>query len=127
MPKSIAFIDIEVGCNDDKILDLGAIRNDRNTFHSASVKGFFEYAGFLPYKSNVEQLIASEFSGSDDCYSITPRWLSKNYPKIENVIKFMCNTPCKAGCSYCSEVQKFLAISHTAILSPVNVAICEES
>ena len=241
MPKSIAFIDIEVGVNDDKILDLGAIRNDRNTFHCASVKGFcdfisgaeflcghnivhhdmkylkphigsgitekyidtlylspllfprrpyhallkddklqtdelnnplndalkaeklfydevnaffelsperkqifccllyqfeefkgfFEYVGFLPYKSNVEQLIASEFSGkicagaevpllikhypvelayalaligSDDCYSITPRWLSKNYPKIENVIKFMCNTPCEIGCSYCSEV-----------------------
>jgi len=93
-------------------------------------KGFFDYVNFVPNISNVEKLIASEFNGkicsnadlilltkhypvelayalaligTDDYYSITPRWLLMNYPKIENVIKFLRNTPCKAGCKYCSE------------------------
>jgi len=52
----------------------------------------------------VELAYALALIGSDDCYSITPRWLLKNYPKIENVIKFLCNTPCEAGCSYCLQV-----------------------
>lgn len=92
-------------------------------------QGFFEYVDFAP-KSDVEKLIASEFDGkicsmadvtllikhypvelayalaligSDDYHSITPRWLLKNYPKIENVIKFLRNTPCDSRCSYCSD------------------------
>jgi len=241
MAKSIVFIDSEVGVDDKKIHDLGAVRSDRSTFHSASVrdfcafisgteflcghnifhhdmvfikphisggitdkyidtlylspllfpkrpyhallkddklqsdelnnplndaqkaeklfydevnafntlssqmkqiyccllyqfeefKSFFDYINFVPYGSNVEKLIAIEFKGkicsnadisllikhypvelayalaligSDDYHSITPLWLLKNYPKIENVIKFLRNTPCDAGCSYCSEV-----------------------
>ena len=76
-------------------------------------QGFFEFINFVPYQSNVEKLITSEFSGkiclnadvpllikhypvelayalaligSDDYHSITPRWLLNHYPKIENVI-----------------------------------------
>jgi len=241
MKKSIVFIDCEVGEDNKKIHDLGAVRSDRTTFHSASMQdfcvyiseseylcghnivhhdmkyikphissgvsnkyidtlylspllfpkkpyhallkddklqsdelnnplndaqkaeklfydevnvfhalssqrkqiyccllyqfeefqGFFEYVNFIPYRSNIEKLIASEFNGkicsnadihllikhypvelayalaligSDDYHSITPRWLLKNYPKIENVIKFLCNTPCDTRCSYCSDV-----------------------
>lgn len=241
MAKSIVFIDSEVGVDDKKIHDLGAVRSDRSTFHSASVqdfcafisgteflcghniihhdmvfikpyisggiadkyidtlylspllfpkrpyhallkddklqsdelnnplndaqkaeklfydevnafntlssqmkqiyccllyqfeefKSFFDYINFVPYRSNVEKLVTTEFKGkicsyadisllikhypvelayalaligSDDYHSITPLWLLKNYPKIENVIKFLRNTPCDAGCSYCSEV-----------------------
>ena len=36
-----------------------------------------------------------------DSHSITPPWLLKNYPRIENVMKLLCNTPCKDGCPYC--------------------------
>ena len=241
MARSIAFIDSEVGSNDKKIHDLGAVRNDRATFHSASIQefskfiadveflcghniihhdmayirphladsfsakcidtlylspllfpkrpyhallkddklqvgelnnplndaqkaeklfydevnafhslssakkqiyccllyqfeefhGFFDYVNFVPYRSNVIKLIISEFHGkicananiavliknypaelayalalisSSDYRSITPRWLLKNYPKIENVIKYLCNTPCKESCEYCSSV-----------------------
>lgn len=92
-------------------------------------QGFFDYVNFVPYGSNVEKLIAAEFDGkicarvdvsllirhypvelaytlaligSDDYHSITPPWLLKNYPKIENVIKFLRNTPCGGGgCKYC--------------------------
>ncbi|MBP5759459.1 MAG: RecQ family ATP-dependent DNA helicase, partial [Bacteroidales bacterium] len=39
---------------------------------------------------------------ADDSYSVTPSWLRINYPQIENVIKFLCNTPChKTDCPYC--------------------------
>ncbi len=94
-------------------------------------KGFFDYVNFTPYNSKVERLIAMEFRGmicentnisalikqypvelsyalalisSKDYRSITPPWLLKNYPKIENIIKFLCNTPCKEKCSYCSDI-----------------------
>lgn len=94
-------------------------------------QGFFEYVNFVPYISNVENLIKNEFNGrmcsnadvtllvkhyplelaytlaligSDDYHSITPRWLLNNYPKIENVIKFLCNTRCDIECGYCSNM-----------------------
>ena len=221
MAKSIVFIDSEVGADDKKIYDLGAVRSDRATFHSASVRdfcafisatdficghnivhhdmvflqphisggitdkyidtlylspllfpkrpyhallkddklqsdelnnplndarkaaelfydevnafyalsscrkqifacllyqfeefrGFFDYVNFKPYSSNATKLIAAEYDGqicsnadipllikhypvelayalaligTDDYHSITPPWLLRNYPRIEN-------------------------------------------
>ena len=90
--------------------------------------GFFEYLNFKPCNSNVQDLIRSAYAGkicekadilplirhypvelayalaligADDFYSITPPWLLRNYPKIENVIKYLRNTPCAEGCVYC--------------------------
>lgn len=37
-----------------------------------------------------------------DHYSITPPWVLKKYPEVENIIKVLCNTPCKDGCFYCN-------------------------
>lgn len=91
--------------------------------------GFFEYVNFKPYNSNIPNLIRSEFEGkicthadllplirhypvelayalalirTEDSYSITPPWLLHNFPKIENVIKYLRNTPCDDGCAYCN-------------------------
>lgn len=91
-------------------------------------QGFFQYLNFKPYEYNLPKLIRSEFSekicsnadlepfiryypvelayglaliGTDDHHSVTPSWLLKNYPKIENVIKCLRNTPCGSGCPYC--------------------------
>lgn len=91
-------------------------------------KGFFDYVNFVPYRSNIPKLIAEEYHGMicehadvevlirhypvelayslaligcDDYCSLTPPWLLKNYPKIENVIKYLRNTPCADGCAYC--------------------------
>lgn len=91
-------------------------------------KGFFDFVGFVPYRSNVEKLIREEYAGKIcenadialmirhypvelayslaligvvDYHSVTPPWLIKNYPKIDNVIRFLCNTPCKDRCAYC--------------------------
>lgn len=241
MAKSVAFIDSEVGVEDKKIYDLGAVRSDRSEFHGASVqefcafianadflcghnivhhdmkylvpylgerasapcidtlylspllfpkrpyhrllkddklqsdelnnplndakkaeklfydevsafqrlssankqifccllypfpefKGFFDYVNFVPYRSNVYRLIENEYAGKicenadvemliksypielayalaligcDDYHSVTPPWLQKNFPHLENIIKVLCNTPCKDGCEYCRSV-----------------------
>lgn len=91
--------------------------------------GFFDYIDCLPQKCNVKQLISEEFYGKicenadldvlikyypvelayslaligvNDYLSTTPPWLLYNYPKIENVIKFLCNTPCEKQCKYCN-------------------------
>lgn len=91
-------------------------------------KGFFDYVDFKPYEYKMPQMIRNEYQGKicanadieilvkhyprelayalaligcDDYCSTTPRWLLYNFPKIENVIKFLCNTPCDAGCDYC--------------------------
>lgn len=93
-------------------------------------KGFFDYVEFRPFKYNLIKLIQTEFHNkicehvdlevlinyypielayvlalinSDDRYSITPPWLQYNFPKIDNVIKFLCNTPCEEKCEYCRE------------------------
>ena len=90
-------------------------------------QGFFKYINFKPYGLN-EYAIKSEFEGKicsnadigammkyypvelayalaiincDDKTSITPSWVLKNYPKVENVIKFLRHTPCESGCNYC--------------------------
>lgn len=37
---------------------------------------------------------------ADDMQSLTPAWVLRNYPKVNNVMAFLCNTPC-GGCDYC--------------------------
>lgn len=95
--------------------------------------GFFQYMGFRhmgfrPYPAKVAKLIHTEYEGricanadlqplirhypvelayalaligANDEHSITPPWLLKNYPKIENTIKYLRGTPCTSGCPYC--------------------------
>ena len=91
-------------------------------------QGFFDYVEFKPYAYKMPQMILEEYKdkicanadvdilvkhypkelayalaviGCDDYRSTTPPWLLYNFPKIENVIKFLCNTPCVDGCDYC--------------------------
>lgn len=92
-------------------------------------QGFFKYLGFSPY-SLTGTIIKAEFRGSlcananidvlvkaypvelayalaliasEDHHSITPPWVLKNYPKVENIIKFLRGTHCADGCDYCSD------------------------
>lgn len=93
-------------------------------------RGFFDYVGFQPYRSNVEKLIREVYAGkicenadvglmirhypvelayalaligAADYHSVTPPWLVKNYPNIDNVVKYLCHTPCQTGCAYCRD------------------------
>ena len=40
--------------------------------------------------------------GADDVFSITPAWVSRNYPHVVNVMNMLCNTSCGV-CDYCRE------------------------
>lgn len=43
MSKSVVFIDAEIGVDDHKIHDLGAMKDDRTYFHSASIRDFISF------------------------------------------------------------------------------------
>ena len=34
-------------------------------------------------------------------YSITPRWVSKNYPEVDRIMTVLRDNPCLEGCDYC--------------------------
>lgn len=91
-------------------------------------EGFFNWIGTTSSPSdNIGKLIREEFTGklcshanieavakhypielaytlavigADDLQSITPAWVLRNYPKVNNVMAFLCNTPCGV-CDYC--------------------------
>lgn len=97
-------------------------------YNQAEFQGFFDYIDFKPYSNGIDILIKNTFEGkicdnvnirglinshpielayslslisTSDLRSITPPWLLKNFPKIENVIKLLRNTPCNVRCAYC--------------------------
>ena len=99
-------------------------------YDKSEFKGFFDYVGFVSYRSNVPKLIRKEYDGkicananvelmvrhypvelayalaligAADYHSVTPPWLTRNYPKIDNVVKYLCHTPCQDGCAYCHD------------------------
>lgn len=39
----------------------------------------------------------------NDRFSITPHWVLKNYPEVEQFYFLLRNTPCITGCSYCNK------------------------
>lgn len=40
---------------------------------------------------------------TSDRYSVTPGWVMRNYPRMDNVMKLLRNTLCEEGCDYCSK------------------------
>lgn len=93
-------------------------------------KAFFRFIGFNTLCSNLEETIRTTFHG-DICeyanlskfigeypvelayslslinthsrYSITPPWVLKNYPHVEQVMFNLRNNPCLTGCIYCNK------------------------
>ena len=68
-----------------------------------------EFAGKLCTHANIEAVVkhypielafALAVIGADDLQSLTPAWVLRNYPKVNNVMAFLCNTPC-GECEYC--------------------------
>ena len=39
---------------------------------------------------------------SNDRYSITPRWVTLNFPEVERILFLLRNNPCLEGCNYCN-------------------------
>jgi ATP-dependent DNA helicase RecQ len=46
---------------------------------------------------------------SRDKHSITPPWVLKNFPKVEQVIFLLRNNPCVEGCNYCNQALNSVA------------------
>ena len=98
--------------------------------NSTTITSFIKQ-GFFPFKNkSVEDLIREEFLGricsnadleimlknhplelayalalinTNDGHSITPPWLNRNFPEIDNVLRLLCNKPCASGCRFCNE------------------------
>ena len=49
----------------------------------------------------VETAYALALIWADDDFSITPPWIVRTFPEIENVFKILRNTPCVSRCAYC--------------------------
>lgn len=55
-------------------------------------------------KHPVELAYALALISTNDSVSITPPWLLRNFPFIENVLTLLCNTPClDSECTYCQK------------------------
>ncbi len=52
-------------------------------------------------KAPVELAYTLSLIHVDDKSSVTPPWVIRNYPQIENVVKLLRATPCAKGCPYC--------------------------
>ncbi|MDR1409272.1 MAG: DEAD/DEAH box helicase, partial [Oscillospiraceae bacterium] len=91
--------------------------------------GFFRYLGIAP-RGDVEAKISVVFQGkicanadialfvrkapvelayalalihTEDRYSVTPDWVMRNYPRMDNVMKLLRNTPCAEECDFCNK------------------------
>ena len=54
-------------------------------------------------KSPIELAYTLALINADDKASITPPWVIRNYPRMDNVMKLLRGSPCKSGCAYCSQ------------------------
>ncbi|HLO91989.1 MAG TPA: RecQ family ATP-dependent DNA helicase [Lentimicrobium sp.] len=52
----------------------------------------------------VELAYALALVSTHSRYSITPPWVLKQFPHVENVLHLLRNNPCITGCSYCDEL-----------------------
>ena len=53
-------------------------------------------------KVPVELAYTLALINTNDRHSVTPAWVLHNYPRINNVIRLLRNTPCVEGCAYCN-------------------------
>lgn len=51
----------------------------------------------------VETAYALALIWADDDFSITPPWIVRTFPEIENIFKILRNTPCVSRCAYCKK------------------------
>jgi ATP-dependent DNA helicase RecQ len=47
--------------------------------------------------------LINSFIHNNKTYSITPPWVLKNYPEVEQIMLRLRNKPCVSGCAYCNK------------------------
>ena len=75
------------------------------------------FDGYVCYNKNLTGIIMQKpielayalslihsFIQNKNIHSITPPWVLKKYPDVEQIIHRLRNTPCITGCKYCNEV-----------------------
>ena len=121
---------------EDEVAAFLALEDDMQGIFEGLLRGVAEFDVFLrlnakrPLTCPVEEAIARHFSGricshanvaslvrhypvelayalaligTEKHESITPPWVTKNYPKVESTVNYLCNKPCAEGCQYCKE------------------------
>lgn len=68
--------------------------------HADLIKVISEYPIELSYCLS----LINSFIHSETTYSITPPWVLKNYPEVEQIMLRLRNKPCVSGCIYCDKV-----------------------
>lgn len=53
-------------------------------------------------KVPIELAYSLALINTNDQHSITPPWVLRNYPRVNNIIRLLRNTPCNDGCEYCN-------------------------
>ncbi|MEQ8235207.1 MAG: RecQ family ATP-dependent DNA helicase [Syntrophomonadaceae bacterium] len=93
-------------------------------------RAFFEFIGFRESDTGVDGLIRQKFQdhicqkadlrnivvdhpielayclaliNTNSRYSITPPWVTKNFPDVERIMYLLRSKPCLEGCTYCNE------------------------
>jgi len=124
--KDLFYDEIAAFTNLDKILKqiYYSLLKDKIEFRS-----FFRFIEFEVITENIETLIQKKFNklicenaniskiisanpielayclaliNTKSNYSITPPWVLKNYPTVENIMRLLRNNPCLTGCDYCN-------------------------
>ena len=62
---------------------------------------FNKHLDFMIANHPIELAYCLAIISSDDKHSITPPWVLKNYPLVENYMRVLRNNPCTEGCEYC--------------------------
>ncbi len=62
---------------------------------------FNKHLDFMIANHPTELAYCLAIISSDDKHSITPPWVLKNYPLVENYMRALRNNPCSEGCEYC--------------------------
>ena len=121
----------------DEVAQWEALSSDKQNIYAALLQGQAEFEGFLNLVNataadadTLATLIRSTYEGkicenadigniiaqhpcelayalalidTTDYRSITPAWVLRNYPNVENVVRRLRHTICPQGCNYCNK------------------------
>ena len=121
----------------DEVAQWEALSGDKQIIYAALLQGTAEFEGFLNLvnataadAATLANLIRSTYDGkicenadigniiaqhpcelayalalidTTDYRSITPAWVLRNYPNVENVVRRLRHTICPQGCNYCNK------------------------
>ena len=80
----------------------GDIESKISAFFQGEICAHADIA-LLVRKSPIELAYTLALIHTGDRYSVTPGWVMRNYPRMDNVMKLLHNTPCVEECDFCNK------------------------